>query len=87
MRTMDDFYELIDLKSGNLAGDYDNIDDALSALHNIAERDGNSAIDHFSLMQIHDDDQSLVAMAEDLVTLVESFGHRIGHAKVYSREP
>jgi hypothetical protein len=82
---VDDFYELIDLVSGNLAGDYDSIDDALAALHLVAMRHGTSAIEHFSLMRIHDDDQALVAMQEDLVRLVESFGRRAGDAKIYSQ--
>jgi hypothetical protein len=82
---MEDFFELIDLVSGNLAGDYDSVDDALAALHVIAVLHGKSTIEHFSLMRIDDFDQTLVAMEEDLVSLVESFGRRTDGAKIDSR--
>jgi hypothetical protein len=73
---MDDFYELIDLVSGNLAGDYDSANDALAALVVTAERYGRPAIESFSLMRIQGDEQSLVAMQEDLVELVEAYAHQ-----------
>jgi hypothetical protein len=82
---MNDVHELIDLVSGNLAGDYDNVDDALAALHVVAERHGMSAIEHFSLMRIDHDYQTLVAMEEDLVKLVESFGRRTRRVKASSQ--
>jgi hypothetical protein len=78
-------YELLDLILGDLAGDYASADDALAALHLVAERHGASAIDHFSLMRIHDDDQSLVAMESELVRLAEAFGRRTGDEQIVSR--
>ena len=73
---MDEFFELIDLVSGNLAGDYDNADDPLSALVETAKTHGWSAIEGFSLMRRGGDDQFLVAMQDDLVRLVETYARR-----------
>jgi hypothetical protein len=70
---MDDFYELIDLKSGNLLGDYESAEKALAALNKAARRHGRTAISNFSLLRVRGNDQFLVAMQEDLVDLVDAF--------------
>lgn len=82
---MNDFFEFIDLVSGNLAGEYDTAEEALEALRLVAKRHGRTAIENFSLMRIDGDDQSLVAMQEELVSLVESFGRRRDSARIFSR--
>jgi hypothetical protein len=73
---MDESFELIDSVSGNLGGDYDNADDALSALVETAKNHGWSAIEGFSLMRIRGDDQFPVAMQDDLIHLVETYARR-----------
>lgn len=73
---MDDYYELIDLKSGNLVGDYDCFDEVSAILRSGAYRYGRSAIENLSLMRIRGDEQSLVAMREDLLELVGLSTHQ-----------
>ena len=70
---MDEFFELIDLTSGNVLGDFTDADEAFAALQRTAERHGRSAIRNFSLMRIEGDRQSLVAMQDELAELVEEF--------------
>lgn len=70
---MDTFFELIDLGSGNVLADFDDIDEALTALRRTAERHGQPAIRNLSLMRIEGDDQSLVAMQDQLAAMVEDY--------------
>lgn len=70
---MSDYFEIIDLKSGNLAGDYERAEDALAALRNAAHRHGWGTIAKFSLIRIHGEDQEPVAMNDELVRLVRAF--------------
>lgn len=82
---MDDAFELIDLKSGNVASDYDRRDEALAALGAVADTFGWPAIASFSLMQIRGEDQTLVAKQDDLVQLVRQ-SQRKGSPVVGNRQ-
>jgi hypothetical protein len=67
---MNDYFEIIDLKSGNVIGGYESEDEALASLRRFLYTHGRSAITEFSLMRITDDDQVLVAMQDDLERMV-----------------
>ncbi len=70
---MDAFFELIDLATGNVVGDFADADEALAALQNTRERHGLSSIRNLSLMRIDGEQQSLVAMQDQLLAMVEDF--------------
>jgi hypothetical protein len=72
---MDQHYELIDLESGNFVGDYETVDDAIATLRRAAQRYGRSAIERLSLVRVRGDDESLVALDDDLLALLESGSH------------
>ena len=71
---MDEFYEIVDLRTGNLLSDYPRIEDALAVLREIAERRGRAAIADLLLMRNVGDEPSVVAMDDQLIELVESYG-------------
>src|SRR4051794_1293271 len=60
-------YELIDLDSGNVVGDFDSAHSALHAVRRIIADHGTGAIVDCALFVIRDDQQSLVAMEAALV--------------------
>jgi hypothetical protein len=67
---MNDYFEVIDLRSGNVIGGYDSEDEALASLRRSLHTHGRRAIEELSLMRITDDDQFLIAMQADLERLV-----------------
>jgi hypothetical protein len=69
---MDAFFELIDLTSGNVIADFSDAGEALAALRRAADEHGLSAIGNLSLMRIDENEQSLVAMQDALVDMVET---------------
>ena len=69
---MDAFFELIDLTSGNVIADFSDVGEALATLRRAAAEHGLSAIENLSLMRIDEDEQSLVAMQDELVNMVET---------------
>jgi hypothetical protein len=69
---MDAFFELIDLTSGNVIADFSDVGEALATLRRAAAEHGLSAIENLSLMRIDEDEQSLVAMQDELVGMVET---------------
>jgi hypothetical protein len=60
------YFEVIDLKSGNVIGGFDSQEDALASLRRALGAHGPRAIQNLSLMRITEDDQFLVAMEDDL---------------------
>lgn len=70
---MEAFFELIDLTSGNVVGDFADADEALVALQRVSQRHGRPAIRNLSLMHIVGDRQSVVAMQDQLADMVERF--------------
>ena len=83
---VNDVFELIDLKSGNVASDYDRRDEALAALRVAADEHGWPAIANFSLMHIRGEVQTVVAKKAMLVQLVRQF-ERAHSPAVVSRQP
>jgi hypothetical protein len=66
---MDTLYELIDLTSGNVVGEYDSEVEALAEVRRFAVEYDASAVKDYSLMRIEDGRQSLVAMQDALIRL------------------
>lgn len=64
------FYEVVDIDSGNVLGDFDTREEVIDALCIVAKRDGLDAIAHCSLMRIDGDRQSVLAMREELQNTV-----------------
>jgi hypothetical protein len=62
-------YQLIDLTSGNVVGDYDTEAEALGDLRQAADTHGWGSIRDYSLMRIEHDAQSVVATQHALVLL------------------
>lgn len=63
---MDTFYELIHLPSGNVVGDFESQDEALLALLRITDGQPTSPLTDFALMRGDGDQQTLVAMRDEL---------------------
>ena len=70
---MNEFIELIDLTSGNVVGDFADVEEAMATLCEVAARHGRNAITNLSLMRIDGEAQSLVAMQEELANMVEAY--------------
>ena len=77
---MDGYFEVIDLKSGNVIGGYESEDEALAALRRALRAHGPRAIEELSLMRITEDDQFLVAMQGDLERLVRDSETGVVHS-------
>ena len=67
---MDSYFEVIDLKPGNVIGGFNSEDEALASLRRAVGVHGLRAIQDLSLMKITDDDQIVLAMQDDLERLV-----------------
>jgi hypothetical protein len=68
---MDDYYQLIDLESGNVIDDFDTRADAFNFLAKTAGEFGEATIRELSLMRLQGETQELVALQQELVRLVE----------------
>ena len=67
----DDFFELIDLVSGNVLDEFDDRESAFATLYRLASGYGLEAIRRLSLIHIQGDDESLVAQGDSLVALLK----------------
>jgi hypothetical protein len=65
------YYELFDLASGNVIEDYDRESDAIAALVEVVRAHGIQAIETFALTVVKSGHPTLIAMEDDLVSLVE----------------
>ena len=85
----DDFFELIDLVSGNVLDDFDDSESAFAALHRLESAHGIETIKRLSLMHIQGDDESLVALGDSLVALLKSIqlAHQPAHKPTVGRIP
>lgn len=63
------YYQLIDLSSGNVVGEYEDKAEALADLRRAVENHGVDRLCDFSLMELSDAEQTLVAMRDDLLRL------------------
>jgi hypothetical protein len=69
---LNEFFELIDLVSGNVLDDFDDRESAFATLHRLESTHGIETIKRLSLMHIQGDDESLVALGDSLVALLKS---------------
>lgn len=85
----DDFFELIDLVSGNVLDDFDDRESAFATLHRLASGYGLEAVRRLSLMHIQGDDESLVALGDSLVALLTpvQLTHQPAHKSSAGRIP
>jgi hypothetical protein len=67
--TMETFFQLIDLSSGNVVGEYDDKPAALADLRDALEKHGVEHVSDYSLLEISASDQLVVAMRDDLIRL------------------
>lgn len=73
---MDRYYELIDLLSGNLAGDFDGEEDALRFLASVLVDQGEESVAGYGLSQAPDPGNSKPALyGQTLVQRVREFSH------------
>jgi len=63
-------FELIDLTSGNVVGDFGSEGKALDSLRQALGQPGVDSITDYSLVRVEDERQSVVAMQDALVRLV-----------------
>lgn len=69
---MNDCFEIIDLRSGNVIAGFRSEDEALASLRRSLHAHGPRAVEELSLMRITDDDQFLVVMQDDLARLIRA---------------
>lgn len=65
-----EFVELIDLASGNVLGDFDDLASALRKLREVSGMHGMEAVRRLAVWHIRGDEESLVAAEDDLVAMV-----------------
>ncbi len=66
------YYELVNLASGNLVGDYDTEEEALADVRTMVARNGNSSVATIGLGRIDDEGcTTLVVEGTDLVARAE----------------
>jgi len=64
------YYKLVELTSGNVADDFDDLDEAMSVLSSAVETHGAAAMSTYSLLEVVDGAASLIAMEDELLALV-----------------
>ena len=67
---MRSYVELFDLRSGNVAANYANEDEAWAALRQAAREFGLKELEGYGLSQVQDGQDTLIAMEDDLVQRV-----------------
>jgi hypothetical protein len=67
---LDDYFELIDLKSGNVLDDFADLQSAIATLRRVEATHGADAIRRLSLMHVSGDDETLVALGDEFVALL-----------------
>jgi hypothetical protein len=74
------FFELFDLKSGNVIEDFETEHDAIAALVAAEREHGSQAIENIALLRFEDGHPLLVAMEQDLVDRVNAlvYTERVG---------
>lgn len=67
---MGSYVEVFDLRSGNVAANYVDENEAWAALRQTAVEFGLEALEGYGLSQVRDDQDTLIAMEDDLVQRV-----------------
>lgn len=68
------YYKLVELLSGNVADDFDTLDEAIIVLADAVATHGVDAMSTYSLLEVDDGSVSLVAMEGELLELVARGG-------------
>ncbi len=71
---MDTFFQLVELTSGNVADDFETMDEATAALRKAVQMYGADAMRTYSLLEFVDGVATLVAMQDELLKLVAHSG-------------
>lgn len=69
---MSGHFELMDLMSGNIVGDYSTQAEALEVVREALVREGIAAIEHLGLASVEGDETNLIASDDDLLSLAAS---------------
>ena len=72
---METFFQLIDLSSGNVVGEYDDEPAALADFRRVLEKHGVEHVSDYSLLEITPPDQLVVATRVDLIRLAMKDGN------------
>jgi len=67
---VDRFFQLVELTSGNVADDFDTMEEATAALRQAVQTYGVDAMRTYSLLEFVDGAATLVAMQDELLKLV-----------------
>ena len=67
---MDTFFQLVELTSGNVADDFETMDEATAALRKAVQMYGADVMRTYSLLEFVDGVATLVAMQDELLKLV-----------------
>lgn len=63
------FFQLVELTSGNVADDFDSLDEATAALNQAVRAYGADVMRTYSLLKFVDDTATLIAMQDELLEL------------------
>jgi hypothetical protein len=74
---MDKIYQLWDLSTGNVVGDFDTIEEVLAELSDEAKEHGIEAVRDYGLLEFLGDKSSVYAQPDDLVNLVTEHMHSL----------
>lgn len=74
-KAMDKGYELWHLKSGNLVGVFDTLDEVLDVMGHAAKDYGIDEVKDFGILEYVGEDSSVYAQADELASLVEKHFH------------
>jgi len=72
---MDKYYELWDLTSRNVVGDFESLEEVFEALSRAYDEAGLELTDDYMLLVCEGDSSSLYAEGQELVDLVKSHKH------------
>jgi hypothetical protein len=73
--TMDKFYQLWDWTSGNVAGEWDTVEEALDDIARAYDKAGMEMTDDYGLLMFNGDEESIYAQGQELVDLVKTHKH------------
>jgi len=71
---VDTFFQLVELTSGNVADDFETMDEATAALRKAVQMYGADVMRTYSLLEFVDGVATLVAMQDELLKLVAHSG-------------
>jgi hypothetical protein len=75
--SVDKYYELWHLTSGNLVGDFVTVDDVFDALWRAHNKAGLELTDEYMLLECEGDDETIYAEGEELLNLIMNHKHAL----------